>query len=236
VFTNKFTLFAQIIETKIKKKKKKSLNLKMTLNDRNILEPSTCRHEIRCDGTTIETIVTNEENIVEQWVSSVYVGKQRVVGLDTEWMNVQKASTKKATMKVAILQLCVEDKCLIVQLFCMNNMPSSLQSFLMDSSFEFVGVGVMNDIDMLKKNYGLDCNTGTDLVKFAKKKWPEKITSGSLKYLAKELVGLEMEKSKAVVTSDWKAKELNEAQVQYACIDAYASFKIGKMVLSDEHS
>ncbi|BAT99104.1 hypothetical protein LR48_Vigan06g118600 [Vigna angularis] len=205
----------------------------MTLNDRNMVEPSTRRYEIWCDGTTIETIVTNEENIVEQWLSSTYALKQKVVGLDTEWMHVPKASTKKATMKVAILQLCVEDRCLIVQLFFMKNIPPSLQSFMMDASFDFVGVGVMNDINMLKKNYGLECNKGTDLVMLAKKRWPEKISSGSLKYLAKELVGLEMEKSKAVVTSDWKAKELTEVQVKYACIDAYASFKIGKMVLSD---
>ncbi|WVZ11463.1 hypothetical protein V8G54_015993 [Vigna mungo] len=209
----------------------------MTMNDKNILEPSTRRHEILCDGTTIETIVTNDENIVEQWLSSTYACKQRVVGLDTEWMHVPKASTKKKfSTKVAILQLCVEDRCLIVQLFFMKKIPPSLQSFMMDASFEFVGVGVMNDISMLKKNYGLECNKATDLAMLAKKRWPEKISAESLKYLAKELVGLEMEKSKAVVTSDWKAKELTEAQVQYACIDAYASFKIGILVLSDEHS
>ncbi|KAL9328049.1 hypothetical protein ACSQ67_003052 [Phaseolus vulgaris] len=200
----------------------------------NILDPSTSRHKICCDGLTIETIVTNEANIVEEWISSTYDGKQRVVGLDTEWMHVVKASTKKATMKVAILQLCIEDKCLIIQLFCMNNIPPSLQNFMIDSTFQFVGVGVMNDFGMLKNNYGLKCNKGIDVFVLAKKRWPDRISSASLKYLAKELVDLDMEKSKAVCTSDWKAKKLTETQVQYACIDAYASFKIGRMVLSDE--
>ena len=52
--------------------------------------------------------------------------------------------------------------------------------------------------------------------------------------MAKELVGLEMEKSKAVCTSEWQSKELTQTQIEYACIDAYASFKIGKMILNQD--
>jgi len=205
----------------------------------NDIDQSTSTETICCDGLTIETIVTNQASVVEQWISSRYAEKEKVVGLDTEWMQIEKASekkkkTKKTMMKVAILQLCIEDKCLIIQLWCMNKIPSSLQNFMMDSRFEFVGVGVMNDISMLKNNYGLECNKGTDLFLLAKKRWPDRISSGSLKYLAKELVDLDMEKSKAVCKSDWKVKKLTEEQVKYACIDVYASFKIGKMVLSSE--
>ncbi|TKY73574.1 hypothetical protein E2542_SST02328 [Spatholobus suberectus] len=87
---------------------------------------------------------------------------------------------------------------------------------------------------MLKNDYGLECNKGIDVSHLAKEKWPDRISRGGLKYLAKELVGLDMEKSKDVCTSEWKSKKLTLAQIQYACIDAYASFKIGKMILSEE--
>ncbi|TKY73575.1 Werner Syndrome exonuclease [Spatholobus suberectus] len=197
-----------------------------------IFDPSTSKYMLCYDGLTIETIITYKASTVEEWiqlVSSSYAGKQRVVGLDTEWMPAQNPKTK-----VAILQLCIENKCLIIQLFHMENIPQSLRSFLMDSDFKFVGVGVMNDLQMLKRDYGLESNKGIDVFRLAKEKWPNRISSGKLKDLAKELVGLDMEKSKDVCTSEWKSKELTQAQVEYACIDAYASYKIGKMILSED--
>jgi len=97
----------------------------------------------------------------------------------------------------------------------------------------------MNDISMLKKSYELECNKGTNVFWLAKKKWCDRISSGLLKYLAKELVDLDMEKSIVsiiVCKSNWKVKKLIEEQVKYACIDVYASFKIGKIMLSSEHT
>ncbi|KAH1255029.1 Werner syndrome ATP-dependent helicase [Glycine max] len=116
----------------------------MTASNNNptvFFNPTTSKYLVFYDGLTIETIITYKGSIVEEWIQA---GKQRVVGLDTEWIPVEK--TKK---KVAILQLCIENKCLIIQLFHMDNIPQSLRSFLMDSNFEFVGVGVMKDLMML---------------------------------------------------------------------------------------
>ncbi|XP_029130621.1 Werner Syndrome-like exonuclease isoform X2 [Cajanus cajan] len=187
---------------------------------------------VSCDGIMIETTITHEASIVEEWikfVSSTYTGNPKVVGLDTEWTRAQNK------MKVAILQLCVENKCLIVQLFLMNNnIPQSLKSFFVDSDFKFVGVGVINDLNMLKSDYGLESNKGIDISHLAKQIWPDRISSMGLKYLAKELVGLDMKKSKEVCTSEWKTKDLTRDQIEYASIDAYASFKIGKMILSED--
>jgi len=60
----------------------------------------------------------------------------------------------------------------------------------------------MNNLSMLKKNYGLECNKGTNVFILTKKRWPDRISYGLLKHLAKELVNLDMEKSKDVCTSD----------------------------------
>ncbi|QHN98482.1 Werner syndrome ATP-dependent helicase [Arachis hypogaea] len=101
----------------------------------------------------------------------------------------------------------------------------------MDPNFKFVGVGIENDIKRLKSDYGLECKNGIDLATFAGEKCDQNYSSRGLKFLAKELVGLDMKKSKDICTSEWKSKELTKDQIEYACIDAYASYKIGHYLL-----
>ncbi|RDX74637.1 Werner Syndrome-like exonuclease, partial [Mucuna pruriens] len=197
-----------------------------------IFNPSTFKYMVSYDGLTIETTVTYKANVIEEWinfVSSTYTENPKVVGLDTEWTRVEY---KK--MKVAILQLCVENKCLIIQLFRMYNIPQSLRNFFTISDFKFAGVAVMNDLEMLENDYGLksNINKGVDVAYLAKARWPDLISTGGLKSMAKELVGLDMKKPKKVCISEWKTKKLSLSQVEYASIDAYASFKIGKVVLN----
>ena len=70
-----------------------------------------------------------------------------VVGLDIEWRSNLVCSM---TNKTATLQLCIQDKSLILQLFYMDEIPQSFKSFLADSNFTFTGVEVANDISKLK--------------------------------------------------------------------------------------
>ncbi|KAF3438669.1 hypothetical protein FNV43_RR21433 [Rhamnella rubrinervis] len=92
-------------------------------------------------------------------------GRPTVVGLDIEWRPYQNSwmSNKSAT-----LQLCINDKCLIVQLFYIDYIPQSLKDFLMNPKFTFVGVGVGDDIDKLRTEYGLPCMRSADIREMAK--------------------------------------------------------------------
>lgn len=56
----------------------------------------------------------------------------------------------------------------------------------------------------------------------------EKLCAAGLKLLAKEVVGVEMDKPKSVTCSRWDSQVLTEEQVAYACGDAYYSFEIGR--------
>lgn len=206
-------------------------------NDSVIFNSSTSKHFVLCDGLNIETIVTNKARVVEQWaqqVSSTHVpGSQMVVGLDTEWMFV--GARWKTNMRTAILQLCVEDKCLIFQLHHMDYIPIALKNFMTHSESKFVGVGVEQDIKMLERDHLLKCDKGLDVATLAMTQWPNRFNSSpGLKKLAKELTSLYMKKSKKVQMSKWELKELTRDQIEYACIDAYASYKIGKKLLIDE--
>ncbi|KAI4962636.1 hypothetical protein ZWY2020_028402 [Hordeum vulgare] len=50
---------------------------------------------------------------------------------------------------------------------------------------------------------------------------------------AREVLGMTMEKPWHVTMSNWERRQLEVAQVQYACIDAYVSYKLGERLLDN---
>lgn len=87
------------------------------------------------------------------------------------------------------------------------------------------------DVEKLRVEYGLDCGSHADVREVAKRKWPGRFRRPGLKDLALEVADLRMAKPRHVVMSNWEVRELSESQVEYACIDAYASYKIGHKLL-----
>ncbi|XP_057730880.1 3'-5' exonuclease-like [Arachis stenosperma] len=195
----------------------------------------TSKYAINFDGKAIETTVTDKSTIVDQWVREInilYAGKSFVVvGLDVEWRptGIPYLSNKSAT-----LQLCIDDKCLILQLFYIDNLPLSLKNFLMNPNFIFVGVDVADDISKIRNEYGLKCRSHADIRELSNKKWPLRYyMKPGLERLACDLVGLNMLKPLHICQSDWESRVLSIEQVEYGCIDAYASYKIGHMLLKN---
>ncbi|KAH0766759.1 Werner Syndrome-like exonuclease [Solanum tuberosum] len=194
---------------------------------------TTTKYHINFGGQTIETTVTNKAFVANEWATSMlskYSGKQTVVGLDNEWKPNFSPYTNN---KSATLQLCIDNTCLIVQLFYLDEIPQTLKKFLANPNFTFVGVEVGEDILKLKNQYGLVCSSQVDIRDVAKNKWPGRFSRPGLKDLANEICGLYMPKPKHVSMSNWEARELSVSQVEYACIDAYASYKIGHKLLME---
>ncbi|KAK4782418.1 hypothetical protein SAY86_016520 [Trapa natans] len=103
-------------------------------------QPRTATYRVKFAGRNISTEVTNEASVIVTWVrriSSMYAGKPMVVGLDVEWKphELSWMSNKSAT-----LQLCIDEECLIIQLFYVDRIPDELKNFLMDANFIFVGI------------------------------------------------------------------------------------------------
>ncbi|XP_076918916.1 3'-5' exonuclease-like [Bidens hawaiensis] len=195
-------------------------------------DSTSSKYHVHYDNKTIETTVTTKATITEQWVNDILSTHANdsmvVVGLDVEWRPhpIRSMSNKSAT-----LQLCVDTKCIILQLFYIDEIPETLKTFLLNPTFTFVGIEVQDDILKLKNEYGLDCAKSADIRVAAIKKWPGRFRRPGLKDLAMDVLGMHMKKPKHVCMSNWEAKELNENQVEYACLDAYASYKIGHKVL-----
>lgn len=130
--------------------------------------------------------------------------------------------------KTAILQLCVNTKCLILQLLFIDYIPQSVKHFLSNPNLSFVGVEVQRDVTKLRNEYGLQFTNIAAVRDETLKRFPSMFNGKpGLKDVANRIVGLDMPKPEHVSQSNWEARVLDDKQIEYATIDAYASFKIG---------
>ncbi|KAM3322090.1 Werner Syndrome-like exonuclease [Capsicum chacoense] len=188
-------------------------------------------------GFKIEATVTKKASEVDKWIfQTIQIHRRRLhkllIGLDIEWRaphypTVQLPST-------ALLQLCVGRRCLIFQLLHADCIPHSLQFFLGNPNFTFLGVGVQGDALKLNKDYGLYVANTVDLNKLALVvKEVEEYGRIGLKRMAYEVLGKVMKKPFDVTMSEWDADELCVEQVEYAAIDAFVSFELGISLFSE---
>ncbi|KAF3334758.1 Werner Syndrome-like exonuclease [Carex littledalei] len=183
----------------------------------------------------IDTTVTTDPLITDQWICDTRAahpttdGKKIVVGLDCEW---KPNRVRHQDNKIALLQLCIGNRCLILQLIYMDPVPDSLKAFLLDEMITFVGVGVGEDLAKLKGHYGLKCTNSVDLQKPCNAFLGIKMKKCmGLKGYAQEILGFELDKSKRATQSNWEQWNLKEMQIRYACLDAFISCLLGCKVL-----
>ncbi|KAL9416915.1 hypothetical protein AB3S75_039990 [Citrus x aurantiifolia] len=175
------------------------------------------------------TTVTSCASDVDRWIArTINVHRWRlhklVVGLDTEWC--LPIETNKH-QKVAIIQLCVGQRCLVFQLCHKDRMPQSLVDFLENDKFTFVGKGIENDANKLYQDYGLNVARTMDVADMAAAKYDdEELKRFGLKRLVLKFLHVEMEKSKRITLSKWDVNKLSKQQIRYAAIDAFVSFKL----------
>ncbi|KAM0919547.1 hypothetical protein ACQ4PT_008109 [Festuca glaucescens] len=210
------------------------------------------------DGTVIRTTVTSSAYDVACFLREVQArfreevheykkGRERqgrpeeeqedrhhclVVGLDTEWR--QSFENGKPQHQIAVIQLCVADRCLVYQVYHAEYIPAELAAFLADPAFCFAAVGVAGDVKRLWEDCNLEVAHAVDLppVAAAVLGRPE-LRQAGLKTLAREVMGTLVEKPKKVTMSRWAAPRLSGEQVRYACIDAFVSFDVGRRLLCE---
>ncbi|KAK8451916.1 hypothetical protein SEVIR_5G026500v4 [Setaria viridis] len=195
----------------------------------------TTRLTVRFGSVMIDTTVTRDAAAADEWVRAVRAASPRgaplIVGLDCEWKPNYRSWT---TSKVAILQLCAGACCLILQLLYVDRIPASVRGLLADPDVRLVGIGVGEDAAKLAADYGLACAAPVDLEGRCNDHLGRYGGGGrrlGLKGFAREVLGLVMEKPRHVTMSNWEKHDLDVAQIQYACIDAYVSYKLGERVL-----
>ncbi|KAI4346775.1 hypothetical protein L6164_007643 [Bauhinia variegata] len=187
-------------------------------------------YSIEFHGDRILTLVTSSAAIVERWILNIYhLHRHRlhklIIGLDTQYLASLSPNT---SYPVATIQLCVGHRCLIFQCLHADAIPATLVNFLGNKNFTFVGVGIRNDAKKLMNDHGLRVVTTRDVADGAAEKYKEsKFRIKGLKNLALELLGLSMEKPMEITLSAWNASNLSQAQVEYACHEAYVAYLLG---------
>ncbi|MBA0710675.1 hypothetical protein Golax_009945, partial [Gossypium laxum] len=127
------------------------------------------------------------------------------------------------------LQLCIGHQCLIFQLLHADTVPLSLRRFLNDPRNTFVGVWNHSDIAMLlRSEHRLSVSRVVDARHVAAERnglSPQL----SMEKLAEILLGApDVRKPQSIGVSNWNDYRLSLEQIQYACVDAYVSFELGR--------
>ncbi|XP_075491559.1 3'-5' exonuclease-like [Primulina tabacum] len=184
-------------------------------------------------GDSIYTTVTDDCDAVSEWISeveSIYRCRLHhvIVGLDAEW----RPAFSRFPNPIAILQLCVGRRCLIYQIIHSQGIPFSLTGFLSNSNYTFVGVGIKSDLEKIEQDYGLgrDVNA-VDLRDLAAYEFLNMdLKFKGLKYLASVVLNKVVDKPRWVTLSGWDNRRLTYDQVEYACVDAFVCFEMGRML------
>jgi len=179
---------------------------------------------------TIHTMVTRDPSMVEYWLSTLsHTSRNRrfLVGLDVEWLPNRQRNIENP---VAVLQLCINKKCLVFQILHASFVPQSLVAFLENQNNTFVGVDIEEDVGKLLRDYSLVVANFVELRNLAVERFGEHLRRGGLKALALSVLGKDLEKPRKITMSRWNCFRLTPQQVQYACIDAFVSFEIGRIL------
>ncbi|CAK7323716.1 unnamed protein product [Dovyalis caffra] len=187
------------------------------------------------DRPSIHVTVTPSATVVDQWITqTVNYDMQKLVGrllvgLGVRWFeNNHNADT---------LQLCVGDRCLIFQLTRADAVPLNFRSFLMDKRINFVGIhNSEHKQKLLHSRHRLEISNRVFDLRFHAKD----NNGNSLQYTPAGMIKQQYLSLRANVVSlkdhhrIWSAVNLTLKQIKFACIDAYAPYRLGMCVAASE--
>lgn len=153
-----------------------------------------------------------------------YLGKQKIIGFDTETKPSFTANTKRNS--VALLQLSGRDKAFIFRLHALG-LPMELAAILSSSKVIKVGAAVNDDIKGLQRISKFTPKAFVDLQSIAAN-WG--VLEKSVRKMAAIIIGVRVSKSQQL--SNWESSELSNAQLNYAAIDAWICQKMYLKLLS----
>ncbi|KAK9048004.1 hypothetical protein SSX86_033034 [Deinandra increscens subsp. villosa] len=207
----------------------------ISIYDHQISDDTHKLYNVNFDDDTIFTMVTDTPSYVDSWIDDIErIHRRRlrslVVGLDVEW---RPNFGRNRENPVATLQLCVGRRCLIFQILYAPSIPQSLVDFLENPNYTFTGVGIEYDVNKLIDDYNLGVSNVKDVRRLAADAYGEReLGNAGIKTLASRILGREIHKPKHITMSRWDDEWLSPAQVQYACIDAFLSFEMGRVLIS----
>ena len=175
----------------------------------------------------VKVVYTTDALEAEKWLRYNVIDcptQVSAVGFDIEWkpqfVSKKYGGTENET---AVLQLAVDNSCLVLHVYHMDRLPKSLKLVLRDKDILNVGSDIKRDGSKLKRDLGLVLEGLADIQLMAKEIDPSMRKTG-LKALAQTFLGIELDKTRAM--SNWEKYPLTFTQIEYAALDAWIGLKI----------
>lgn len=175
--------------------------------------------ELEIFGQKLTVTVAYTAAGVERWLDQ-WASGETMFGFDLEW---EPNRRKGDDNPVALLQLSLASRCLIVQLLHIDRIPAALVTLLADANVKLGGVGVRQDVKKLEEDHGLRSQGEVDLAQLAVRKgW----TNGGLAALSQSVLRITYVKNRRLTCSNWAVEGLSFRQIQYAASDAWLSYAL----------
>ena len=159
-------------------------------------------------------VVENEEDAVK---AVKYLSRFKTIGFDTE---TRPAFKKGALYQVALIQLAVEEVTFLFRINCMG-FPPALKKLFENTNITKIGLSLKDDFASLRRIEPMRFDAFIELQNLVKKFG---IGNQGLRGVYGVLFGKRISKTQRL--SNWEAKELSEAQKEYAALDAWACLQI----------
>ena len=157
------------------------------------------------------TVIDNEGPEFDRAIS--YLGRQKVIGFDTETR--PSFTNSQPRSGVALLQLSGAREAFLFRIKHLG-MHERLCRILSSEKIIKVGAAVHDDVKGLQKYRDFDAKGFKDLQKMV---WEYGIKDKSVKKMSAIILGARISKTQQL--SNWEADELSEAQLKYAATDAW---------------
>ncbi|AAG51014.1 hypothetical protein; 77417-78214 [Arabidopsis thaliana] len=207
-------------------------------------------------GEEFIVIVTPDPSVIGQWIHDVlshnrFSSHPLVVGVGVQWTpsSYYSASSpvryrsdsppvryrsdsprvrRRFDPPADTLQLCVGNRCIIIQLSHCERVPQVLRNFLADRDYTFVGIWNSQDAGKLKRSkHELEIAVLLDLRKFVSDSSGRTMKRCSFEKIVEENLGHSgVRLDRKVSRSDWRVYDLRYVQILQASIDVYACCKL----------
>lgn len=171
-----------------------------------------------------EIVVSSDSAIIDTLCEEFM--KEDCLGFDMEWeVDFESGISQR---KTAVLQLCSNSKCLIIQMQHLESISSSLRNILESENIVKTGVNIGNDASKLMRDFQITMKGCYELMDAY-----SHISGKSLQNLVSVVLGYELDKA-ACLISPWEDINLDEDAVKYAAADAFASLRLYQVHMTGE--
>ena len=162
-------------------------------------------------------IVVNQAEKIDEVLDAL--SKEDIVGFDTE----AKPTFKKGQRRrISLVQIATSNTVYLLRIKD-SGIRNKLKAFFENESIKKVGIGLIDDFQLLKEIRSFDQQGFIDLNDTFTELGAENIGARNLAAMV-----LDIRISKSAQTSNWEAEQLSEKQLRYAATDAWICIEMYK--------